>query len=869
MEQTKQTNDVYNTENIENAMDPRYTELKKIRIADFLHGDDHSNNMEVLKHMMKFREPALRSNSNSGNAIKNVENCPRLEKLPSDMIQPLNLNMPKTVLAELFDQRRHHEHHDPCQHKELLVDFRLKIPSNVAKNTQCEEVEELEKSPEKPSVCEEHFPQSFETENVVDGKKLEYLRKIHETFNEIKKSLEGVKSDNETFKLDEKSINAINREIDSMQSCVSSKTSSICTNFTNDSGSFLNIDETKVPMRYITKSWVPFEETDRRRVIAKRFENSGSKSVYFRTPYSGQYLEMAQSMQVKDNGCTRFDDMVLSDGAVENLGVEGNEFPVMFATDLDRNYVKDIRSRGVCGGTKPSDTVAMARKILRQTIDTMLTEEIILDKMIEDEIDAQFERDLKQWQNVSETLLSELVKDSQNRMLASTNSLEAHLKLTEDVEKRHEKAKIQFEKIKRDIFSAETELRNHTISQKLHYLLMNEEWRRENDLLHKKGDGTIEEYREANANRNVTHMRRIDNENSAWSVKEFYENHFFNKIKPLTVFPTANALLTRIDTLKQQNIERAQILNKYANDLDVLKNQFRQVQTEAHSNSQICKSKMIPESSKTEFLNKRLIFLKHHADSLIDKPLVEAISDELMLRVTALCDVLFRHVIPSGIRELIKEDATAIEKFEMIVSVVWELLWKLDGVPNSIQSKGSRRVRTNRGLIKRQSTRAYELETRIKQTMNGLKKSLQPPPKPDKKEGKLRRMYLRRKIVKVEIPPPVVPKSVKLFHKAFVHSGQELIMENIFNDPTNAKLIKSIEPNSEPFYFDHFLKLRGHQPDANIRTQVEVHDGPEENRFKFKDIADKVIKQHNILIEIEKEKKINVIENTAHLYESY
>lgn len=144
-----------------------------------------------------------------------------------------------------------------------------------------------------------------------------------------------------------------------------------------------------------------------------------------------------------------------------------------------------------------------------------------------------------------------------------------------------------------------------------------------------------------------------------------------------------------------------------------------------------------------------------------------------------------------------------------------------------------------------------------------MTKNLAPPYKPPSRIGKLPRSRLpeKKKISKVKQIP--LSESQKLFYKAFTNV-----------DPLNAPLLQShdteivrfLEASCIPFYFDYFLKNHDYFPDYNFKTEVEEKEGPEMNRFKYKDAL--VTVRRNLEVwEKRKQAMINAhIQRTWHLY---
>lgn len=177
-------------------------------------------------------------------------------------------------------------------------------------------------------------------------------------------------------------------------------------------------------------------------------------------------------------------------------------------------------------------------------------------------------------------------------------------------------------------------------------------------------------------------------------------------------------------------------------------------------------------------------------------------------------------------------------------------------------------MRNKRSFVARQAERAVALENRIQLTLEQLRKNLAPPyirPKPNAKE-RLPRSVLPRKIIKKKEIKVEVTELDKLYYKAFTDHAVPQHMK--FDNADDAAILRTLEANCIPFYFDVFLRQNNYFPVYDFKTEIELREGSEFGMFKFEDVLEDV--QNNLRIwETEKQRRMDEqIRQTWHLYES-
>lgn len=660
------------------------------------------------------------------------------------------------------------------------------------------------------------------------------------------------------FQPNDEFLAAVHAEIASIKSCVSSASSSACTNLTNDSGSYMLIDNEHVPMHHITKPWVPFEETDRQRVIAARLDAATSKSVHYRPPYSGQYNEMREQMLAhgrNEAAAKRSSALHAARSHKPNESVAGHK--ISMAKQFERHYISDTRGKLPLVKFKPKQFIATAHQMLREQYEMLHVQASLLRENVHAQQQDHIAANTQQWNQMAQKMLNKMQREALSKSRLASENLTVVLNDSKLHAQQAESMRNQINLTKLDILKIENEMRDRTVHQKVHYLLMDDDWRHQHDWLHRRADGTLEDYRESIANRMRTHLRQRDTDN-VWSVKQFYEQHYFDQCETIMVFDTAELFAARLEKLKSQTAERMRKLNVLVQDLIDAQVQLQVARTAATDVSECQQRKLMHSSNRTRAMAVREQQLSEKTIMLMGEPLRVAITDDLMNRTIALSNVLFKRIVPSEARRFVDRKATVIDTLAVVIDRVRELLWQLDSIPARIQKVAAKEVRCRRAFMRKEALNAYELECRLARTLQRLKKTFEPPTKPAKAPTK--RYHLRPKAIVHEQPVVIVPKSIQLLRKAFGDAFEQSAADSV-------DVLQQFESLCVPFYFDHFLELRGHKPQVTQRTRIEMRDGAEERRFKYHDVMADTMKRFTLLDARLQQKRKQDIEKLAHLYE--
>lgn len=680
---------------------------------------DQSQNTEPVSRNLKHSS----KHSVSSDDSRGKYAVPRLGKLDSDIIHPANLFLARTDITDAFNVRHHHDHQDHTQHKHVSVQFQPKLPKfklPPVKKTKAERAKpfqearplqriELNEDFSVPKVtlttsqCSIDVNQAnrtlvkesrrtlpaadaFHTRKDVECNpdKLKFLNLI-QTCNKKSKG----KSDDEKWFIDKvKFVNELREELASIKSCNSSRSSSICTNNTNDSGSFLELEGTKVPIDFITKPQVPFDKIERCRTTASVLKKSDEYyGPYYHVPFAGQKQDMRQLSLPKDKfftsgvrnsyGIRNRLQVDVPGFAADHIGKREKKFISQLATEWDDYYQNEIKIRPSVRRFKPRTVIAQAREALRNRFQSNFIQEAITENAVIRQKEIRYAEEVERFRDLCQPLFSSWQDISYRSYMQKMQDVKPYFLKTVELKKELQRLNDLYSKIETQIIHTESKWRRLTILQNFHYLLGEQDWRAQHDWIHKRPDGSPENYRESIQRRASINLREIGGKESAFTIKRFYEQFFIEKPqakKIHIVFNDSKSLLNGMLKVKTKSFICLQQLHFSMWALSNMEHAY--VTFKRWSDAFIAKRKIIVNgmSSKKNYLENLAVHLEAQANATIDGALKTAVSDKKLRTLMALCDTLFLAKVPQNIRENMKSDADMVDKFRIVVNIVMDLL---------------------------------------------------------------------------------------------------------------------------------------------------------------------------------------------------
>lgn len=680
------------------------------------------------------------ASSSSALSLRHPYDVPRLSKLASDLILHPNLDVKRTQFTDLFACRFHHPHRDATQHKPVYVKYLPKIPQFQLPPTKKERAERIKPFARArfrdgrplqedlalpkivlPAPSAEKRPKKIGGNNATGGKSSSERRtdcvQIHATVAKKSRAevepmaekgayVKLIKSLNHDVVAEMGDLNVeqqividqlemmqrLRDELDSIRSCNSSQTSSECTNFTKDSGSYLELEGHKVPCDYVNKSTVPFEEVDRCRVVTGPLERQDEYfGPYYRVPFAGQQMDMRQLSLPKDRF---FNSSVRSRYGIRNrlqvkvagfdfdsIGLPQRKMISQLATEWDSYYQNEILTRPRVRKFKPTTIITQAREALRKKFVSNYIQEAITEHAIVGELEARYCAEVEQFRDICVPLFSKWQETYYRAYMRKMQEVKPYYELTDTLKAQLQTMRNEYTKINMAIIYMEDDWRRRTIMQNFHYLLADPDWRQASDWIHRSsaaddgGGGDVLENFSTSIRKRPHVNVRVRDKDSAWAVKEFYEKFFENENARTVhiVFPSAREFMCGLLKLKMKSFMCLLELHFAMWVLSNLTHGHRSFQNWA--NAYIAKRQKFVKGrcAKKYFTEDLAANLQRGAFEFVGVPLQEAVGAPLLRTLIALCETVFVEMIPRSVRDNMKSGADVVDKFTMIVNAAMDL----------------------------------------------------------------------------------------------------------------------------------------------------------------------------------------------------
>lgn len=555
-------------------------------------------------------------------------------------------------------------------------------------------------------------------------------------------------------KENEKRTSTSNRKVKDVK-----KTESMCTNFTDDSGSFIVVQGKQLHLDRLKSS----KKTSKVKIgkVNKEFDE-------YLTPYEVLPLKEAKKLNQRDPKLVPTFDIKdrlrvdIPQYEEELIGVKNKKYLSQLATEWDEYYQKEIINRPRIRRFKPRTVMKEIVDSLRLKYESKYKREYLTEKSIIIEQEKLFTKRAEQFRDFCLQFFSNLTTTNYRQSMAKIQDLRPMYELNDELTSEHTSLHNKLIQLKTAIIRAEGKVRETTILQKVSYLMKEPNWREKHDWIHKKHDGSIESVKESIKNRLITNLRKRDND-SVWAIKDYFEKNVFNNKRPaLVCFESPDAINDTITNFKAQlylSLLKLDLSTWTLINLTHAYNSCIKWSTDfiAHR-----KKYVEARCARKYFLDVCATNTKKDAVELINGKLVEAISEKTLRTLEPLCNTLFVSVIPKNIQEQL-EGGDVLSKFRFIVAHAMSMLgmkvnfnsWylflrfscfhleQIDAIPSVKRKEIEKKNRKENAFIQRRTNRAVDLETHFEKVKNVMIKHSTPPFQRPPRTGKLPRSYLQ------------------------------------------------------------------------------------------------------------------------------
>ncbi|KAH8237995.1 hypothetical protein KR032_010320, partial [Drosophila birchii] len=883
------------------------------------------------------------------NEVLKTSNVPLLEQPEREKIRFANVRTKKRPYTEILEARHHHDHWSPTQVKNVHVQYQpktvvpeitklakkpprvvakferanppsskyvdtdLTMPSYdfekmIAEHLAVTRTDNKEAAGEVvPNLCHPYdfVFHSRDPEELAKldfpGRKqyLELLRETREAIYETK----DIEPGEERLLVDRRAVVAdLEEDLKSIENCLSSLSSSNCTDLSNDSGSYLVIgDKTKLPLDYIRKPLVPFEEMRRGRFHAAVIDvDAEDEDPYRMLPFSGQHKEQADMLGPKDTFFTFSTrlrntlrlrlEVPVTDVRQTLLGPGAHKYHGAVITDLDENYIEELKSRATIKPFKFKTSIQLLKDAMRLKYESLLIQGQMVRTKIYDRMNERHWVDMKNTKSLYEALFAKWQKKEYNAAMTMVYQVKSYYETTDKLKQEYRNLERELMMLNMDIVFIEGHWIRCIMLQNFHYLMGDQDWRAEHDWIHlvpkskRRGsdvDGSEEQEPEAPeewdeedmelepydisiAKRSIVNIR-VRDKDDAWAIRAFYYDVYMQKTHPiLQVFPDAESFLQGLENLKTKTF---MLLLEMHFTLSIHTELQGRMETFVDWCAKDLKEKqdyVARKSAKKFFMEDRAMDMENKVHEYLGKPIEDTIADEDHNKHRAVLAEVWRRVVPDSVRGTSDVLPSTVDMVAAISDVIMEILSKFEHMDIQKVRSVEATLRKRRRYSEKISAQAYQVERRIEMEMKKVRKNLEPPYKKPKREGRLPRLYLKKKVIPEEKPEIVISEHTKNFVRAFREDGYT--GDQVTH--TSLLTVDNMQEQIVPFYFDHFLKINGYTPNYNFRTNVDMRDGNEFNRLKVREVLPDVLLRLEHLEMTQKKTMEENIQRNPKMYEN-
>ncbi|XP_053953767.1 uncharacterized protein LOC128860330 [Anastrepha ludens] len=854
---------------------------------------------------------------------------PHLLKLSPDEIYFNNLReVKKSKYSKLFETRHHHDHGNYMQQKPVDVHYQPKlVKAKVTKAKRKEDQVVMEKFRMAQPPCNEFVEMDLSlpkadtkalleklqnsrkqvtadkglgSKDLCQQRDFYYHSRPHENLetldypghkeyldflHEVRKALyESKVNEDEGQKIAvdrDEIIQEIEEDLKSIETCLTSLSSSVCTNLTNDSGSFLLMEgKTKIPLDYIRKSVVPFEAINRCRFKLEPLDMETEENNPFKVmPFAGQHKAQLELSTAKDsfftfntrlqNGMRLRLEVPVEDVRQKLIGRARFKYRSVVTTDIDENYVDELKNRPPVKMFSFKSGMSFIKDALRLKFESMLIQGQIVRTKIYDRLNEHHWERMLRLKTLYEKLFTKWEKREYEAAMSVVHKVKSYYDRTDALRREFRELERQQIILNMDIVFVEGHWIRRIMLQNFHYLLGDSEWRYENDWIHRIEQATqpstecdeeeegeeeeeagerrcekvsieLENFEESIAKRSIVNIRKRDKDN-AWAIKAFYENVYLQNLHPiLIVFPNAESFMLGIDNLKTKTFVLLLEMHFTLSIHSELQSRLETFQEWCLEDLREKQAYVSRKCAKLYFMSDRAADMKKRSLEFLVQPIEESFNDETFIKHRAIIAEVWRGVVPGNMRSASGEDLESLEMVAMISEVVLELISTLDYIPVDESRRIEAQLRRRYAYDRKISRQAYQVEKRIESEMKKVRHNLEPPYVKPKREGKLTRIFIKKKQKKDVLKEQRVSEHTKFFFRAFHDEGDVMQLQDARD---SIFVMDTIQEQIVPFYFDHFLKLNGYTPNYNFKTNIELRDGSEVSRVAFPSLLPEVLER--------------------------
>ncbi|KAI8115953.1 mitochondrial, 28S ribosomal protein S31 [Lucilia cuprina] len=699
----------------------------------------------------KYREPTLRQHPRNPRDYNKLRvpsdifdqivlstNLPYMQKLPEDEVELANVEQQKRrPYTDLFEARHHHDHWKATQVKQvdvhyqphlvqaeitkikkksdrvIMENFRMANPpcnqfvdmdlswpqynfeemikdqQNKSKKTKTKQsgiVKSQDNCQQKDYKLQTRDP--HELEDLDYPGRQEYLQLLKDAKELYKESQQMAEAETKLYVNKTDLFTELEEDLKNIESCLTSLSSSVCTNLTNDSGSYLLMEgKEKIPLDYIRKSIVPFEELQRSRFQAVPIDVDKEQNNPFQVlPFAGQKKAQLELTTAKDsfftfntrlkNGLRLRLEVPIEDVREKLLGQGTNKHKGMVATDIEENYVEELKNRPAIQQIKFKSGQSFIKDALRLKFESLLIQGQMVRTKIYDRLNEQHWCDMQRVKELFEKLFAKWEKREYDAAMAVVYKVKNYYDETDRLKTQLKNLEREMVILNMDIVFIEGHWVRCIMLQNFHYLLGDQEWRVQNDWIHRleTEQEELENFEVSIAKRSTLNIRKREKDD-AWAIKTFYEEDYLrNKHDNLIVFPNAISFLEGLEGLKNKTFVLLLEMHFTFNLHTELQYKLETFVDWCAQDLQDKEQFVSRKCAKLYFMSDRAKWLSQRTLRFLQQPIEECFNDVVFQRDRAIIAEAWRRIVPASLRGTSGHELYTIEMVAMMSEVIIELI---------------------------------------------------------------------------------------------------------------------------------------------------------------------------------------------------
>ncbi|XP_049279578.1 uncharacterized protein LOC125761983 [Anopheles funestus] len=403
----------------------------------------------------------------------------------------------------------------------------------------------------------------------------------------------------------------------------------------------------------------------------------------------------------------------------EQLGAATKYFSRL-ATEWDNYYIHELRYRPRVRKFCPKTDILNMRDQRRKVFLQHFIEENLLQRRARQSLERQYANWIKNFCKRIRPLFKVWKEEAYSKLVAATDQEKQATQETVRLRTILQDRQNKMDSITERILLLEQRWTKVMQIRNYYYLLMDSQWRLENDFFHRAADGSLYTVSESIKNCKSIFIR-TEGTNIGTEIAAFYLEKTFPELARLPGCEPDAALLQR--GLTQLNLRTIDLINKYNQKLMVFSKidyhykevleQFPRYFTNHHDLLNLYGAKMESIQSKNEKLRTQF-------HDLLGEPLKLSVYNKIMRITTSAVGQLYLFVRKLQHRQVEIVEINAKDKLSAIHQHIMDLLSELDLLPLDVLKEAEKEARKNRKTLFREANEAYKR----KQVLDLLRKQL-------------------------------------------------------------------------------------------------------------------------------------------------